>query len=137
MPSIPKVRILSQTADIQIQNMGVIHTERETRTMNVQADYNFLPDILTIIAEEAFVSWADAASIIRESGRINDFIANPRLFIENCVDIIKNNRHSLAIDGISYTKREGERYYFVISGSLSPCTAPLSEGQTSCHAGYT
>lgn len=112
MPSIPKARILSQTADIQIQNMGVFHTERETRTMDVQADYNFLPDILTIIAEEAFVSWTDAASIIRESGRINDFIANPRLFIENCVDIIKNNRHSLAIDGISYTKREGERYFW-------------------------
>jgi type III restriction enzyme len=112
MPSIPKARILTQTADIQIQNMGVTHLERETRTMDVHTDYAVLPDILTVIAEEAFVSWTDAAAIIRESGRIGDFMANPRLFIENCVDIIKHNRHSLAIDGISYTKREDDRYYW-------------------------
>ncbi|MDD2288413.1 MAG: hypothetical protein PHE70_11940, partial [Tepidanaerobacteraceae bacterium] len=36
---------------------------------------------------------------------------NPQLFIENVVDIIRDTRHELAIDGIRYIKLDGQRYY--------------------------
>lgn len=36
---------------------------------------------------------------------------NPEAFLEKVTEIIKNNRHALAIDGISYIKLDGKEYY--------------------------
>ena len=111
LPPMPKARIVSQTADINIQNIGVTHTERELRTTDIKNDYATLPDIVTVIAEETHTTWVTALAIIEQSGRVSDFIRNPQLFIENVVDIIRDTRHELAIDGIRYIKLDGQRYY--------------------------
>ena len=39
MPHIPKTRLVSQTADIHIQQSGISHMEREMRTMEIANDY--------------------------------------------------------------------------------------------------
>lgn len=49
--------------------------------------------------------------IIRQSGRVKDLINNPQLFIERCVEIIRQTRYELAIDGIKYLKLDGQTYY--------------------------
>lgn len=49
--------------------------------------------------------------ILTRSGRLNDFLNNPQAFMEKATEIIKNNRHSLAIDGIGYIKLDGQEYY--------------------------
>ena len=49
MPHIPKTRLVSQTADIHIQQSGISHMEREMRTMEIANDYQALPDIITAI----------------------------------------------------------------------------------------
>ena len=49
--------------------------------------------------------------IIIESGRGRDFLNNPQAFLERCLEIIKKNRHALAIDGIKYVKLDGQEYY--------------------------
>ena len=36
IPAIPKLRVLSQTADIHIRREGVTHTEREVQTMDIE-----------------------------------------------------------------------------------------------------
>ncbi len=36
---------------------------------------------------------------------------NPEAFLEKAMEIIRNNRHALAIDGISYVKLDGKEYY--------------------------
>jgi len=38
-------------------------------------------------------------------------LGNPEAFLEKAVEIIRDNRHALAIDGISYIKLDGEEYY--------------------------
>lgn len=45
------------------------------------------------------------------SGRCSDFLNNPEPILEKTTEIIKNNRHVLAIDGVSYTKPDGKEYY--------------------------
>jgi len=110
-PSLPKPRILSQTADIDIQTAGVTHIERSLKTIDIQNDYFVLPDLLTVISEETLTPERLIYKIIYDSGKIGEFINNPQAFIENCVEIIKNVRHELAIDGISYIKLDGEKYY--------------------------
>ena len=47
------------------------------------------------------------ARIVTQSAELN----NPQAFTEKALEIIARNRHSLAIDGISYIKLAGEEYY--------------------------
>lgn len=111
MEPIPKARLVSKTANINIQNPGVTYTEREMRVMDLEDTYSSLPYILGIISEETLIKRATVARIIIESGRSGDFLNNPQAFLERCLEIIKKNRHALAIDGIKYVKLDGQEYY--------------------------
>jgi len=110
MEAIPKTRIISQTADIHIDRAGVSHSERDYRTSELKSHYSVLPNIVGILSERCLITRRTANTILRESGRLRDFINNPQLFIECVTEIINNRRHQLAIDGIRYIKLDGEEY---------------------------
>lgn len=111
MPAIPKARLVSQTADIDIQNAGISHVERELRTTDLQDSYDALPDILRVITTETQLKRSTVGRIIKESGRGGEFLDNPQAFTEKVLEIIARNRHNLAIDGIRYVKLTEEEYY--------------------------
>ncbi|MBS7298760.1 MAG: DEAD/DEAH box helicase family protein [Eubacteriales bacterium] len=111
MPEIPKARLVSKTAGFDIRNAGVTYNETEFRTEDLQDTYSSLPYILGIISEETLIKKSTAAEIIKQSGRAKDFLNNPQGFTEKCLEIIRNNRHALAIDGIKYVKLDGKEYY--------------------------
>ena len=112
MPQIPKTRIVTQTADIHIEAAGVTHTERGLRTTEVSDSYSHLPNILVIIGEQTLTKRATVYEILKQSGRIQDFLNDPQMFIENVVQIIRDVRRTLAVDGISYKKLYGEEYFW-------------------------
>ena len=70
------------------------------RTKELSDTYDTLPFILGVISEETLIKKATVARIIKESGRAKDFLNNPQAFMEQCLEIIKHNRHALAIEGI-------------------------------------
>lgn len=111
MDPIPKARIVSQTADIHIEAAGVGHTEREIRTTEIQEDYSVIPDVLAVIGEQTLTKRATVRDILVQSGRLQDLLNNPQLFIGCSVEIIRNRRHELAVDGVSYLKLADEEYY--------------------------
>ena len=111
MPEIPKARLISKTALFDIKNAGVTYAENEMRTEDLSDTYDSLPFILGVISEETLIKKATVARIIEESGRAKDFLNNPQAFMEQCLEIIKHNRHALAIDGIKYVKLDGKEYY--------------------------
>lgn len=111
MPTIPKVRIITQTADILIENSGVQHVEREFRTTDIADTYQLLPDIITAISDATLLTPASVYTILTRSGRLKDFLNNPEAFLEKAIELIRNHRHELAIDGISYVKLDGKEYY--------------------------
>ena len=111
MPHIPKPRLVSQTADIHIEQAGISHIEREMRTMDIANDYQALPDIITAISDETLLTPATVNRILVESGRCGDFLNNPEAFLEQVVELIRSHRHALAIDGIRYVKLDGQEYY--------------------------
>jgi type III restriction enzyme len=111
MPKLPKMHLVSQTAEIHVDNPGVTYTEREYRTRDIKNDYTVLPNVLMLIGEACLVKRSTVLEILEQSGRIKDFINNPQAFIEQATDIIQNVRHELAIDGIRYIKLNGEEYY--------------------------
>lgn len=110
MPSIPKARIVSQTADIHVERSGVSHTEKEYRTVDLDDSYSALPNIIGILSEKCLITRRTANRILSESGRVKEFLNNPQLFIERATELINNCRHKLAIDGIRYIKLDGEEY---------------------------
>ena len=111
MPTIHKARLISQTADIHIENAGVSHVEREFRTTDIADSYCELPDIITAISDATLLTPATVKEILVQSGRLKDFLNNPQSFLENATEIIRNNRHALAIEGISYIKLDGQEYF--------------------------
>lgn len=111
MPEIPKARLISKTALFDIKNAGVTYAENEMRTEDLSDTYDSLPFILGVISEETLIKKATVARIIEESGRAKDFLNNPQGYMEQCLEIIKHNRHALAIDGIKYVKLDGKEYY--------------------------
>lgn len=111
MPTIPKARIISQTADIRIEKAGVSHVERGMRTTDIADSYQSLPDIVTTISDATLLTPTTVNTILIQSGRLRDFLNNPQAFLEKAIELIRNNRHALAIDGISYVKLDGKEYY--------------------------
>lgn len=65
----------------------------------------------TILSDAALLTPATVNRILLESGRCGDFLNDPELFLEKVTEIIRDNRHTLAIDGIRYLKLDGEEYY--------------------------
>ena len=111
MPAIPKARIISQTADIRIEKAGISHVERGMRTTDIADSYQSLPDIITAISDATLLTPTTVNAILVQSGRLKDFLNNPEAFLEKAIELIRNNRHALAIDGISYIKLDGKEYY--------------------------
>lgn len=111
MGPIPKARIITQTAEIQIDHPGVMYIERGIKTADLADSYSSLPNILAIIGEKTLTKRITVCEILKQSGRLADFLNNPQLFIENATHIILDVRRTLAVDGISYKKLYGAEYY--------------------------
>ncbi len=110
-PAIPKMRLVSQTADIDIANYGVTHTAREFRSKDIQNDDIDIPNIVAVISEQTLVNRRVVLEIIRQSGRGKEMLRNPQAFIEQLTEVIINNCYQLDIDGISYQRLAGEDYF--------------------------
>ena len=111
MPKINKARLISQTADINIEKSGISHTEREMRSLDIGYAYDVLPDIITQISDETLLTPKTVNEILVRSGGCEDFLNNPEAFLEQVTETINFYRHQLAIDGIRYIKLDGEEYY--------------------------
>ncbi len=111
MEPIPKARIVTQTADIHIDQPGVTYAERGSKAAELADSYSSLPNILAVLDGQTLARRSVIAEILKQSGRGQDFLNNPQTFIENAAEIIRNACYSLAIDGISYKKLYGAEYY--------------------------
>ena len=127
MPPIPKARLITQTADINIENAGITHFERGMKITDLETTYEMLPHIISIISEETLIKRATVRRILMESGRSIDFLHNPQAFLEQALNIIRRNRHELAIDGIKYIKLDGQEYFAMEIFDSAELTANLDK----------
>ena len=111
MEKIPKAKLVSEIAELQIENSGISYFERAARTMDIEVNYESLPNILGIISEETLIKKSTIKRILDESDRKGEFLDNPQAFLEKVLEIIKMRRHELAIDGIKYVKINESEYY--------------------------
>ena len=111
LDTIPKARIVTRTANFNIDNPGVGFVETSTKTLDIDDGSAKLPDFLRTVDNEFFISQRLYVDMLLESGRAKDFLNNPQLMTERFIETIQTKLHSMEIDGISYKKLDGEEYY--------------------------
>lgn len=111
MVRIPTPRIISQTADINVEKSGVTHNLNRESVIELENNNLSMPDVILTLEQECGIPANLCKEILIKSGRLKDFINNPQEFTENCIQAIKNSVYKLEIDGIRYVKLAGEEYY--------------------------
>jgi type III restriction enzyme len=110
MPRIEPLKIQFIKAELDIDNRGVVG-RRETKNEIVEIENNFsLPDILSYLQKETNLTRKTIFEILNNSSRLNDFKINPQKFIDQSLDIIRNELNSLIIKGIKYERIDGKVY---------------------------
>ncbi len=66
-----------------------------------------LPDILAYLQNQTELTRATIARILKESGRIGDFVVNPQRFMDDVAHRLKFELHRLLVDGIKYERLSG------------------------------
>ena len=63
-----------------------------------------IPDMLAYIQSKTELTRSTILEILKRSGRLNELLLNPQLFMDNAVSAIKSALYELMIDGIKYEK---------------------------------
>jgi type III restriction enzyme len=69
-----------------------------------------IPDVLGYIQSKTELTRSTIQEILSKSGRIEDVLINPQLFLDLTAQAIKRTLYSIMIDGIKYQKIGGSQY---------------------------
>jgi type III restriction enzyme len=107
MPKTKAVKIRVEAGKIEVKKGGVeSHTVASSTEVPV-SKLRALPDILGYLQNETELTRSTIFQILKQSGRLDDFFANPQEFMDAVARILKNELHRLLIDGIKYEKIRG------------------------------
>lgn len=111
MPEIKKAVIKSTKTSVKFDEGGIIS--------DVVSSYSTLwdkafqiPDVPAYIQSRTGLTRSTILQILVESGRLDDILINPQLFLDNAVSQIKEALNELMIDGIKYEKIGNVEYQF-------------------------
>jgi type III restriction enzyme len=111
LPAIPKARVVTRTASLNVDSPGVTYTETSLKTLDINDGGNRLPDFLRIVEDECCLPQSLYIDMLFESGHAQNFIINPQFMIEQFIEIVQSAQNSMEIDGICYKKLDGDEYY--------------------------
>ena len=111
MERVPKARVITRTARMNVEQSGVTHIETGVSASEIKEEAHRLPDFLRAVDNECFLSQSTAADILVESGKLQDFLNNPQKFTEMFIETVNAVQNSMEIDGIRYIRLEGEEYF--------------------------
>jgi type III restriction enzyme len=108
--SLPRLRF--RKADLDIIKGGVAAKKREvTGPVTLDETDIELPDILTDLQDRTQLTRKSLATILRDSGRLDDFARNPQHFIELATKAINKTKRRALVEGIKYQRLGDEHYY--------------------------
>jgi type III restriction enzyme len=107
MPEVKPIIINYREGKIKVAEAGI--TAEEVRVSSGEKLYSgILPDILLYLQQETELTRGTLIHVLKECGRLSEFKANPQLFMDEVVKVIKNVLHQLMINGIKYEKIDEE-----------------------------
>ena len=111
MPAIPKVRLIQESARIDIKQSGVSGELTSVKVLDQVDIKHSLPDILRYLQDETRLTRRTIVRILIEARRLEDFKNNPQKFMEAVSDIIKQKMKLMIADGIKYERVGNLEFY--------------------------
>jgi len=110
METIQAVQILIDKTEVELSKAGVEGGKvLDSKTQTATA-VRFLPDILAFLQRETELTRGTLVEILKRSGRLAEFKANPQAFMTETAKLINRALNELVIDGIKYERLEGQVY---------------------------
>ncbi|MGC2595445.1 MAG: DEAD/DEAH box helicase family protein [Rhabdochlamydiaceae bacterium] len=110
MDSIRPVSILIDKTEIDINKAGVEGGRvLDSKTAMVTISYA-LPDILAFLQRETELTRGTLVEILKQSGRLQDFLVNPQAFMTQIAKLITRTLHETVSQGIKYEQIEDQCY---------------------------
>lgn len=97
-------KLLYTKAGITIDVSGVKPTESGTYIVDSAEHEIALPDIMTFLQNETYLTRRTISKILIESETLNQFKKNPQEYMEESLRLISSEMNHMLIDGIKYTK---------------------------------
>jgi type III restriction enzyme len=69
--------------------------------------HHAVPDVLAYLQNETELTRSTLVRILKESGRLAEFLVNPQRFMDQVASILKYELHRLLVDGIKYERITG------------------------------
>lgn len=114
LPPVARARFTWRKADLQIEVSGVHASARGDGVVATTAfnerDID-LPDILTELQDRTQLTRRTLVTILRESGRLDDFRRNPQQFLDLTAEAITVTKRMALVDGIKYQRLGDEACY--------------------------
>lgn len=110
MERISPLVISSQKVAMSIEHSGVAASAVLDRKVSTSRRTGKLPDILAQLQRETELTRSTLAEILKQCGKLDEFIGNPQTFILHAAREIQGALHDLMIDGIQYEKVDGVHY---------------------------
>jgi len=112
MPAVDKATLSFSKAVITKDKSGldVKVLANGTTTSVIEVSGQQLPDLLSVLQDKTGLTRRSLVQILKESGRINDFIKNPNSFINEVITRINYVKSLSIIDGIKYYPISSENY---------------------------
>ncbi|HMO62986.1 MAG TPA: DEAD/DEAH box helicase family protein [Ferruginibacter sp.] len=104
MPETNKPSIRSTRQKVLITGEGVAGQLLSDSALNDYGTKITIPDILSYIQSKTELTRDTILQILKMSGRINEVLVNPQMFMDNATKLIKSALYNLMIDGIKYEK---------------------------------
>lgn len=112
MPAVDKATLSFSKAVITKDRSGldVKVLANGTTTSVIEVSEQQLPDLLSVLQDKTGLTRRSLVQILKDSGRINDFIKNPNSFINEVITRINYVKSLSIIDGIKYYPISSENY---------------------------
>ena len=110
MERISPLVISAQKVAVSVEHSGVAASGVLDRKVSTSRRTGKLPDILGQLQRETELTRSTLAEILKQCGKLDEFIGNPQTFILHAAREIQGALHDLMIDGIQYEKIDGMHY---------------------------
>jgi type III restriction enzyme len=111
-PPVGKTRITWRNAELAIGKAGVQPREvRESAPAYMAESDIVLPDLLTELQDRTQLTRRSIATVLIDSGRLDDFKRNPQEFIELVAEAANRAKRLALVDGIKYQRLGADLFY--------------------------
>lgn len=110
MMKIERPRVVTTRADLESMDTRGLHS-KVTNIQSHEVEAKFvIPDLIGQVQEKTRLSRSTVAQILLQSGRLQDALNNPQLFVDKVSENIDAVKRRLLVDGVEYRKIDGLVY---------------------------